>query len=181
MTWSVGLRAPDWREMATAWCDHAIAERLPRARYRDQDLTPPRHRGEIPGVVLAEIRERIETALLGADDDDFASWFGAYVSEPKEHLQPLPPEDVLSPKACAKPSGLPAPSTGGRTAPVHPDRRRGPAPVRKWGDPSAPRGLSRFHRSDYRAPRPGLRADRTLARQPGLSGSALYPLQSGTL
>ena len=98
MTWSLGLRAPDWREMATAWCDHAIAGHLPRARYRDQDLTPPRHRGEIPGVVLAEIRERIETALLGADDDDFASWFGAYVSEPKEHLQPLPPEDVLSPE-----------------------------------------------------------------------------------
>jgi 50S ribosomal protein L16 3-hydroxylase len=97
MTWSVGLRAPDWQEMTTAWCDRAIAERLPRARYRDRDLTPPRHRGEIPRAVLAEIRERIETALTGVDDDAFAAWFGAYVSEPKEHLEPLPRDDTLTP------------------------------------------------------------------------------------
>jgi 50S ribosomal protein L16 3-hydroxylase len=99
MTWSVGLRSPDWRELATAWCDRAIALRLPRARWRDLDPSPPRHRGEIPTEVIAEVRRRIESALTGADRESFAAWFGAFTSEPKEHLEPIPRDEPLTPKA----------------------------------------------------------------------------------
>lgn len=99
MTWSVGMRAPDWQEMATAWCDAAVARYVPRARYRDPGLTPPRHRGEIPTDVLAQVRGRIQGALLEADDESFASWFGTYICEPKEHLEPFPRDEALSPSA----------------------------------------------------------------------------------
>lgn len=98
MTWSLGLRAPDWQEMASAWCDHVIPTRLPRARYQDEDLKPPLHRGEIPETVMQRIRENIQRALLDADQDSFTSWFGAYVSESKEHLEVLPQDQPLSPE-----------------------------------------------------------------------------------
>jgi len=99
MTWSVGMRAPDWQELATAWYDRLIAARLPRARYRDPDLRPPRHRGEIPTAVVAEVRRYLETALSGADDGTFAAWLGAYLTEPKENLEPEPPDYPLEPPA----------------------------------------------------------------------------------
>lgn len=99
MTWSVGMRAPDWRELAAAWYDSFIAEHLPRARYRDPDLKPPRHRGEIPVTIVGQVRQTVEAALSGADDATFAAWFGAYLTEPKENLEPEPPDDALEPPA----------------------------------------------------------------------------------
>ena len=86
MIWTVRLRAPDWLEQAGAWCDHAICTRLPHTRYRDPDPQPHHHRGEVPAAVLTQIRRRIEEALGGADDEAFAAWFGALLSEPKQHL-----------------------------------------------------------------------------------------------
>lgn len=97
MTWSVGLRAPDWRELATGWCDEAIARRLPRARYGDPGLRAQRHRGEITADLRSSLRERIETALGGADEATFAAWLGSYLTEPKENLEPRPPEAPISP------------------------------------------------------------------------------------
>lgn len=97
MTWSVGLRAPHWREVATAWCDHAIERLLPRERYRDRAPEPPAHRGEIPAQLAREIRGRIETALTGADDPLFAEWLGRYLTEPKENLEPVPADETLDP------------------------------------------------------------------------------------
>ncbi len=97
MTWSVGMRAPDWRELATAWYDWLITERVPRGRYRDPDLQLPQHRGEIPASVAGEVRRVMETALSGADDAAFAAWFGAHLTEPKENLEPIPREPPCVP------------------------------------------------------------------------------------
>lgn len=97
MTWSVGVRAPDWRELAGAWCDWLIAERLPPGRYRDSSPPVPRHPGEIPARLLGEVREHIEGALTGADDASFAAWLGAYLTEPKENLEPERPDEALEP------------------------------------------------------------------------------------
>jgi 50S ribosomal protein L16 3-hydroxylase len=96
MTWSVGLRAPDWRELGAAWCEQVCATRLPPGRYRDPEPAPPRHRGEIPGQVLTQVRGRLEEALLGADDDSFAAWLGAHLTEPKEHLEVYPRDQPLT-------------------------------------------------------------------------------------
>ncbi|MGE5155613.1 MAG: JmjC domain-containing protein [Bdellovibrio bacteriovorus] len=99
MTWSVGMRAPAWRELATAWYDRLIAERLPPSRYRDPRPEPPRHRGEIPGVLVGEIRRTLESALAGVDNASFAAWLGAYLTEPKENLEPMPRDLPLEPEA----------------------------------------------------------------------------------
>ena len=95
MTWSVGMRSPDWRELATAWYDRLVSERLTSGRYRDPDPRPPLHRGEIPALVAGEVRRHIETALSGADDDAFAAWLGAHLTESKENLEPVPRGDPL--------------------------------------------------------------------------------------
>ena len=99
MTWSVGLRAPSWPEMAAAWCDHAIAERLPRERYRDPDPELPQHRGEIPPSLTAQVRGHIQAALTGADDAMFADWLGRYLTEPEENLEPFPAHEPSTSQA----------------------------------------------------------------------------------
>lgn len=99
MTWSVGMRAPDWRELATAWYDRLIAERLPPGRYRDPAPPPHHHRGEIPARILGQLRQHIDNALRGVDDDAFGAWLGAYLTEPKENLEPMPRDNGLSPIA----------------------------------------------------------------------------------
>jgi len=97
MTWSVGLRAPDWRELAGAWCEHVIGTRMPRGRYRDPQPQPHHHRGEVPAAVLTQVHRRIEEALGGADDESFAAWFGARLSTPKGHLAVAPARPPLRP------------------------------------------------------------------------------------
>ncbi len=98
MTWSVGLRSPAWRELAAAWCDQVGERHLAGSRYRDPAAKPPSHPGEIPASALAHIRSYIESTLLAASEDEFAHWFGAFISETKEHLEVEPPAKLLSRK-----------------------------------------------------------------------------------
>lgn len=92
MTWSVGLRAPSAKELATGWLDHRLAV-APDRRYGDPGFRRPRHRGQIPETAVHDARALVDSLL--SDDDTFAQWFCAFVSEPKEHLAPLPPEETL--------------------------------------------------------------------------------------
>jgi 50S ribosomal protein L16 3-hydroxylase len=96
MTWSVGLRAPAWRDLAGDWCEHLGARALP-GRYRDPGLRPQAHRGEIRHEVFAHIRSTLVQSLTASDPDDFSAWLGAFLSEPKEHLRLHPAEPPLSP------------------------------------------------------------------------------------
>jgi 50S ribosomal protein L16 3-hydroxylase len=97
MTWSVGLRAPAWRELAADWCEHQGVRALPADRYRDPGLSPQTHGSEVCPEVFAHIRSTLEQALAAADPDDFRAWLGAYLSEPKEHLRLTPAEPSLTP------------------------------------------------------------------------------------
>jgi 50S ribosomal protein L16 3-hydroxylase len=96
MTWSVGLRAAAWRELAADWCEHQGARALPPGRYRDPGLRPQTHRGEIRPEVFAHIRSTLDTALTAADPDDFRAWLGASLTEPKEHLRLAPAEPPMT-------------------------------------------------------------------------------------
>ncbi|MCF7990335.1 MAG: cupin domain-containing protein [Thiohalocapsa sp.] len=87
VTWSVGMRAPSWRELASAWME-AVADDLARAgRYRDPGLKLQDTSTEILPEVFESIRERIESALRTADADQFRARIGALLTEPKEHLE----------------------------------------------------------------------------------------------
>lgn len=98
MTWSVGLRAPAWSELATAWCDHEIERVLSSRRYGDPGLSPQAAPGEILPEVFDEARRVVREALSQADEASFRAWLGAWLSEPKEHLQVEPLEDKVAPE-----------------------------------------------------------------------------------
>ena len=101
MTWSVGLRAPAWRELGTLWSDRLLERHLPAGRYGDPGLARQAHRGEIPPETARVLRERILDALRDAyrdaDEDGFLAWLGTHLSESKENLEAVPAEHPESP------------------------------------------------------------------------------------
>jgi 50S ribosomal protein L16 3-hydroxylase len=92
MTWSVGFRAPSAKELGAAWLDDRLA-RGDDPRYRDPGLGVTDHPGEVPAAAVAQAR-RLVRDLLQDHDGEFARWFCAFLSEPKEHLAPVPPSPI---------------------------------------------------------------------------------------
>ncbi len=90
ITWSIGLRAPAWREMAASWCERMIRTRLTDALYRDPSLSPQQAPGEILPQVFERIHSEILTALTDAPPSEIQAWLGEYLTDPKEHLHPEP-------------------------------------------------------------------------------------------
>jgi len=96
MTWSVGFRAPAWRDLMAAWADARYEALDPHSRYGDGDLPAQADPGEITTAALT----RLTTGLREAMDSGDASlqiWFGRYLTEPKaELLEHLPLPEPLS-------------------------------------------------------------------------------------
>lgn len=95
MTWSVGFRAPAWRELAVDWSDF-VGERLLAGRYADPGIEPQAEPGEIRPEVFGAIRDRLTATLTKAPEDMFRDWLGRQLTEPKEHLRPEPAEVPLT-------------------------------------------------------------------------------------
>jgi 50S ribosomal protein L16 3-hydroxylase len=91
MTWSVGLRAPAWRELAADWFQHLVEQRGGDGRWHD-----PAPAGaapaELPPSLAASVREHIERLLAAGDDDLFHRWLGTSLTEQKPNIALLPPE-----------------------------------------------------------------------------------------
>lgn len=85
LTYSVGGRAPT-EEHLHADLAQWLAERGESARYRDPDLAAcaPLDSGRIDASALDRLRELLRTAA-DSPDDRLASFFGRYLTEPKEH------------------------------------------------------------------------------------------------
>lgn len=94
MTWSVGFRAPSAGEIAAAWIEHRLATASDE-RYRDPAPGGINHPGEIPPQTIDATR-RMCARLLDPETADFTRWMTGFLSEPKEHLSPLPAETPLS-------------------------------------------------------------------------------------
>ncbi len=93
MTWSVGLRAPAWRELAADWLQHAVEALAGDGRWRDPPgATPPVHPAALPAALPGMLRGQIERLLAGADAELFRRWLGAYLTEPKANILLLPPD-----------------------------------------------------------------------------------------
>ena len=94
MTWSVGFRAPSAGEIAAAWLEHRLAT-ASNERYRDPDpgsITDP---GEIPPQTI-DVMRRMCAELVDPEAADFTRWVTGFLSEPKEHLAPMPAEPPFS-------------------------------------------------------------------------------------
>jgi 50S ribosomal protein L16 3-hydroxylase len=92
MTWSVGFRAPAWRDLIAAWVD-ARYEALPaNRRYGDRELEIQDNPGEITTDALARLMAGMREAM-SMNDAALTRWLGCHLTEPKaellEHL-PLP-------------------------------------------------------------------------------------------
>ena len=94
MTYSVGLRAPSLREIASSWFE-AVLETVPEAHYRDGELRPQPHSAEISRHAMNRAVELID-ALTERSDDQKRRWFGRYVTEPKPNLLVDPRDSPLS-------------------------------------------------------------------------------------
>ena len=94
LTWSVGFRAPSAGEIATAWVEHRLAT-ASNERYRDPAPGNITHPGEIPPQTIDAMR-RMCAELLDPETPDFIRWVTGFLSEPKEHLSPMPAEPPLS-------------------------------------------------------------------------------------
>lgn len=94
MTYSVGFRAPSRGDLVSAWADHVLDTLGEDDRYTDTELSTDAHPGEITASALAQLQNMALGAL--ADRTAFASWFGRYVTEPKDDELDWSPEEPIT-------------------------------------------------------------------------------------
>ena len=96
-TWSLGLRAPAWRELADDWLAQVAERFTPAGHWRDPPpVTPPRDPAELDAETISLLRARIESGLAAASGEDFQAWLGAWLTEPKLNLALEPPDQPWS-------------------------------------------------------------------------------------
>ena len=96
LCYSIGFRAPSMAEMIEGFSDFIIKDQDPALRYEDSAIQNDLRSSEIkPEMLDASYRQLTERL---AEKQQFASWFGCHVSQPKypELIQPL--DDELSPQ-----------------------------------------------------------------------------------
>ena len=86
ITCSVGFRAPNLRELTSAWCDELIERHVPRGRYRDREPHPQQAYSEITPDVMQRIGDMMQQ-FLQLDEHTLQRWFGSFITEQKSHLQ----------------------------------------------------------------------------------------------
>ena len=96
ITWSVGFRAPSSRELLPEWAE-AQQQIIEEDRYSDPELELQAHDGEIQSQAVIKLQKMLLKALQ-QDPVDFGVWFGRFITEPKEHLQPIPVPDLSTPE-----------------------------------------------------------------------------------
>ena len=98
MTISIGFRAPDYYSLLAAYVDDQYAKvddpySIPR--YRDPNLKLQQSCGEISEDSLQSIIDIIQSNTK--DPEDIKRWFGRYITEPKNNIEPILPEVAYTP------------------------------------------------------------------------------------
>jgi 50S ribosomal protein L16 3-hydroxylase len=99
MTISVGFRAPDYYSLMAAYIDDqyaSISDVFSIPRYQDPDLAPQQSSGEISEKSLQKIVEIIQSS--SKDDQTIKQWFGRYITEAKNAIEPELPETDYTPE-----------------------------------------------------------------------------------
>ncbi len=115
VTYSIGFRAPSSRELASAFLAH-LDDRLDpgAARYADPDLRPARRPAALDDAFVARCAGML--AAVRWTRDDLEAFLGAWLSEPKAHVQFVPPRHPPGPRAFARAAArrgvVLAPATG---------------------------------------------------------------------
>ena len=80
ITYSIGFRAPDPRELCSSFMTSLPPSTFDAIRYADPDLVPAADPGEIPAAALARLRTL--SSSLFAEGGPFDAWVGRYVTRP---------------------------------------------------------------------------------------------------
>jgi len=80
MTYSVGFRTPDPRELCAGFIRQLGPAAFDEIRYADPDLRVPEHLGEIPAEARRRLRET--AARLFTEGGEFDRWLGRFVTRP---------------------------------------------------------------------------------------------------
>lgn len=95
LTCSIGMRAPSLAELVTDLAEF-VADRTPEARrLRDGVASPPQDPARVPPQVIAQVREAMRSAT-GLGDEEFADWFGAFITRYRAAHEISPPPDPPS-------------------------------------------------------------------------------------
>lgn len=94
MTYSIGFRAPSRGDLVSAFADHVLDTLVEDDRYTDADLRAGAHPGEISAEALARLHAMVTDAL--ADRAAFASWFGRYITAPKDECVDWGPDEQVT-------------------------------------------------------------------------------------
>lgn len=96
LCYSIGFRAPSMAEMIEGFSDFIIKDQDPAQRYEDSSVQSELRNSEIKLELLDASYRQLTERLAGKQQ--FASWFGCHVSQPKypELIQPL--DEELSPQ-----------------------------------------------------------------------------------
>lgn len=93
-TWSIGARAPQATEFASAFLDYLQEHRLPGGAYRDPGRSPARQPGRIDGAMLDHARATL--ARMRWTRADVLEALGEHLSSPKAHVFFAPPRKPLA-------------------------------------------------------------------------------------
>lgn len=94
LTCSIGMRAPSLAELVTDAAEF-VADRTPESvRLHDTTTIPPRDPALVPATVIAEVRTALRAATALADND-FADWFGAFITRYRAAHEISPPPAAL--------------------------------------------------------------------------------------
>lgn len=98
ITASVGFRAPNQRELLSAFLEYAIEDADDQRRYTDAGLSLPTNPGEISAQALTTFANMLPDGLT-IQPATLARWLGRLITEPKPNFQ-LDEPSPLTPRAC---------------------------------------------------------------------------------
>jgi 50S ribosomal protein L16 3-hydroxylase len=108
VTWSVGFRAPTWQEMLESYLD-VLQDQLTidvtkkGERFTDAKREPAIQSGLIDKAMQSTMTKALAKGLRPAlTSETLHQFLGCYLTQPKSHVEFMPPEDSSSPAAFAR-------------------------------------------------------------------------------
>lgn len=90
LNYSVGLRAPNSRELLNGYADYVLAQELGHQRYSDPDIALREHPAEVLPQETAILHQMV--LELVQQPEHFQSWLGEFISQSRHELDIAPPE-----------------------------------------------------------------------------------------
>ncbi|MCX8961640.1 cupin domain-containing protein [Erwinia psidii] len=95
VSYSVGFRAPNGRELLSGFADYVLSHELGSYRFSDPDVAARENSAEILPQELESMRKMILDVVN--QPDHFSQWFGEFISQSRHELDIAPPAPPYQP------------------------------------------------------------------------------------